>query len=97
MVATTLCVGVIGMYHSGIGGGGFMLVRDKHGRYETIDYRETAPAAASRDMYEHNQNASVLGGLAVAVPGELRGLEYLHRNYGVSHLTHIKPLNWFDP
>jgi gamma-glutamyltranspeptidase/glutathione hydrolase len=85
MVATTLCVGVVGMYHSGIGGGGFMLVRDKHGRYEAIDYRETAPAAASRDMYEHDRNASVYGGLAVAVPGELRGLEYLHRKYGVSY------------
>src|SRR5689334_1697443 len=97
MVATTLCVGVIGMYHSGIGGGGFMLVRDKHGRYETIDYRETAPAAASRDMYQHDQNASVLGGLAVAVPGELRGLEYLHRNYGVNHLVERHtPLNWLD-
>ncbi|KAK4120862.1 gamma-glutamyltranspeptidase [Parathielavia appendiculata] len=83
MVATTLCVGVIGMYHSGIGGGGFMLVRDKGGNYETIDYRETAPAAAHRDMYEHNQNASVFGGLAVAVPGELRGLEYLHKKYGL--------------
>jgi gamma-glutamyltranspeptidase/glutathione hydrolase len=84
MVATTLCVGVIGMYHSGIGGGGFMLVRDKNGAYEAIDYRETAPAAAFRDMYEHNPNASVVGGLAVGVPGELRGLEYLHRKYGVS-------------
>jgi gamma-glutamyltranspeptidase/glutathione hydrolase len=84
MVATNLCVGVIGMYHSGIGGGGFMLVRDSNGGYETIDYRETAPAAASRDMYEHDQDASVFGGLAVAVPGELKGLEYLHRKYGVS-------------
>ncbi len=74
------------MYHSGIGGGGFMLVRDKHGRYETIDYRETAPAAASQDMYEQDEQASVYGGLAVAVPGELRGLEYLHRRYGVSHV-----------
>jgi gamma-glutamyltranspeptidase/glutathione hydrolase len=83
MVATTLCVGVIGMYHSGIGGGGFMLVRDSQGGYESIDYRETAPAAATQNMYEHNQNASVYGGLAVAVPGELRGLEHLHRRYGV--------------
>ncbi|AEO71500.1 uncharacterized protein THITE_2152403 [Thermothielavioides terrestris NRRL 8126] len=83
MVATTLCVGTVGMYHSGIGGGGFMLVRDRHGRYEAIDYRETAPAAASKDMYEHDQRASMVGGLAVAVPGELRGLEYVHRKYGV--------------
>lgn len=61
-----------------------MLVRDELGRYETIDFRETAPAAASRDMYAHNRSASVLGGLAVGVPGELKGLEYLHRKYGVS-------------
>jgi hypothetical protein len=61
-----------------------MLVRDKHGRYETIDYRETAPAAASRDMYGDDDQASIIGGLAVGVPGELRGLQYLHRKYGVS-------------
>ena len=36
MVATTLCVGVVGMQHSGIGGGGFMLVRDSAGEYESI-------------------------------------------------------------
>jgi hypothetical protein len=36
MVATTLCVGVVGMQHSGIGGGGFMLVRDADGEYESI-------------------------------------------------------------
>ncbi|KAH6623024.1 gamma-glutamyltranspeptidase [Chaetomium tenue] len=82
MVSTTLCVGVIGMYHSGIGGGGFMLVRDKNGNYETIDYRETAPAAASQDMYKDDPNASVYGGLAVAVPSELKGLDHLHRKYG---------------
>lgn len=84
MVGTTLCVGVIGMYHSGIGGGGLMLVRDKDGKYESIDYRESAPAAAHRDMYRGNVNGSVFGGLAVGVPGELRGLQYLHDKYGVS-------------
>lgn len=63
-----------------------MLVRDKDGKYESIDYRETAPAAASQEMYKHDVNASVFGGLAVAVPGELRGLEYLHRKHGVSIL-----------
>lgn len=92
MVATTLCVGTIGMYHSGIGGGGFMLVRDSKGRYETIDYRETAPAAAHRDMYKDDPNASVFGGLAVGIPGELRGLEYLHNKYGVlPWKTVVKP------
>lgn len=85
MVGTTLCVGVIGMYHSGIGGGGFMLVRDRHGHYETINYRETAPAAAFQDMYAGNENGSVFGGLAVGVPGELKGLDHLHRKFGVSY------------
>lgn len=83
MVGTTLCVGVIGMYHSGIGGGGFMLVRSPNGSYESVDYREAAPAAAYEDMYEGNVMGSVIGGLAVGVPGELRGLEYLHDKYGV--------------
>jgi len=82
MVATVLCVGVIGMYHSGIGGGGFMLVRAPNGTYEFIDFRETAPAAAFQDMYNNNTNSSLYGGLASGVPGELRGLQRLHSNYG---------------
>lgn len=86
-VGAQLCVGVIGMYHSGIGGGGFMLLRDKHGNYESIDYRETAPAAAHRDMYQGNVNGSIFGGLSAGVPGELRGLEYVHTKYGVSNGT----------
>ncbi|XMA12808.1 hypothetical protein WAI453_005599 [Rhynchosporium graminicola] len=83
MVGTTLCVGVIGMQHSGIGGGGFMLVRGSDGIYESIDFRETAPAAAFRDMYKDNEIGSVVSGLASGVPGDLRGLEYLHNKYGV--------------
>ncbi|RYP63111.1 hypothetical protein DL770_009451 [Monosporascus sp. CRB-9-2] len=82
MVGTVFCVGVIGMYHSGIGGGGFALVRSSEGKYEYIDFRETAPAAAYEDMYKNNTAASLYGGLASGVPGELRGLEYIHKNYG---------------
>lgn len=52
------------MYHSGIGGGGFMLVKVPNGTFEFIDYRETAPAAASQDMFENNTEASLRGGLA---------------------------------
>lgn len=51
LVATTFCVGVIGMYHSGIHGGGFMLVRSNNGSYEFIDFRESAPAAATEVRY----------------------------------------------
>ncbi|KAG2412527.1 hypothetical protein HFD88_010084 [Aspergillus terreus] len=82
MVATMFCVGVVGMYHSGIGGGGFMLVKAPNGSYEFIDFRETAPAAAFEDMYTNNTDGSTTGGLASGVPGEVRGLEHLHKKYG---------------
>ena len=67
MVGTVFCVGVIGMYHSGIGGGGFLTLRMSNGSYETIDFRETAPAAAFEDMYKDNEDASIYGGLARSV------------------------------
>jgi gamma-glutamyltranspeptidase/glutathione hydrolase len=73
------------MYHSGIGGGGFMTVRSSNGSYEFIDFRERAPAASFELMYSpplSNVNLSLYGGLASGVPGELRGLEYLHKKYG---------------
>ena len=67
----------------GLGGGGFMIVRSSNGSYEFIDFRETAPAAATEDMYNKNVSLSLYGGLASGVPGELRGLQHLHDNYGV--------------
>ncbi|KAH8822082.1 nucleophile aminohydrolase [Xylogone sp. PMI_703] len=41
------------------------------------------PAAAFEDVYENNYNGSLFGGLASGVPGELRGLQYIHENYGI--------------
>ncbi len=61
-----------------------MLVRDGNGQYESIDFRETAPAAAYEDMYKNYSIGSIQSGLASGVPGEIRGLEYLHHKYGVS-------------
>ena len=91
MVGATFCVGVIGMYHSGIGGGGFAMLRDKQGNYEAIDFRETAPAAASEGMYDGNKDGSIFGGLAVGVPSEVRGLEYIHSKYGVRATKFVCP------
>lgn len=92
LVGTVFCVGVIGMYHSGIGGGGFLLLRDKHGEYEFVDFRETAPAKATENMYKDNVDASLTGGLASGIPGELRATEYVHKKYGVLPWDHvIKP------
>lgn len=47
------------------------------------DFRETAPAAASENMYTHDPRSSVIGGLASGVPGDVKGLEYLHAKHGV--------------
>ncbi|KAH7347187.1 gamma-glutamyltranspeptidase [Plectosphaerella cucumerina] len=82
IVATTFCIGTVAMYHSGLGGGGFLVVRSQNGTYEFVDFRETAPAAAYEDMYVDDPDQSLYGGLASGVPGEARGLEYVHKKYG---------------
>ena len=80
-VASMACLGVINMFSSGIGGGGFMVVF-AGSQTEVIDFRETAPAAAHRDMYKDLKNGSIYGGLGIGVPGELRGMELAHKRHG---------------
>lgn len=88
VISTTLCIGVVNMFSSGIGGGGFMTVRIPPSSPNTssevfnIDFREVAPALANTTMYKNDPAASLFGGLAVGVPGELRGLEEAHRRWG---------------
>ena len=66
-----------------IGGGGFMIIRTHDGRVQALDYRETAPGRASRDMYRTaGEDASVTGHLAAGVPGSVAGLVEAHRRYG---------------
>ncbi|KAI4526616.1 gamma-glutamyltranspeptidase [Schizophyllum commune Loenen D] len=84
IIAAGLCVGTINAFHSGIGGGGFLLARSGPGQYETIDFRETAPAAASETMFvdSPNKTASTIGGLAVGTPGEIAGWHLLWERHG---------------
>jgi gamma-glutamyltranspeptidase / glutathione hydrolase len=70
------------MYHSGIGGGGFMLVRAPNGTKYDVDFRESAPAGATKDLFDNNATASLVDGLSIGVPGELRGLAWLHDHFG---------------
>jgi gamma-glutamyltranspeptidase/glutathione hydrolase len=77
---------------SGLGGGGFAVLLEAGGsEAHVVDFREVAPAAASRDMYLGpdglvDPDASREGGLAVAVPAESRGLALLVSAYGrLSH------------
>lgn len=55
-----------------------------HAAYETIDFRESLPALGNSSIYSNNSDphASTVGGLAVGVPGELRGWELLHQRHG---------------
>ncbi|QPG76650.1 hypothetical protein FOA43_004042 [Brettanomyces nanus] len=89
-VTTCLCIGALDtMFSSGIGGGAF--ITSKLAGTDTdaisIDAREMAPAAASRDMFQGREIASKYGGLAVAIPGELRGLYTLYKEHGSGNLT----------
>ena len=70
-----------------IGGGGFMVIRLADGRETTIDYRETAPSAAHRDMFLDEAGSpvserSIVGPLAAGVPGSVAGLTLAQRKYG---------------
>jgi gamma-glutamyltranspeptidase / glutathione hydrolase len=69
-----------------IGGGGFMLIRFADGRTTFLDFRETAPAGASRDMYLGRDGRptrdSILGWRAAGVPGTVRGFELAAKKYG---------------
>ena len=78
-VATGMALGVVDQFNSGIGGGGFILIRLADGMVYAIDGREKAPAAATRDMYVRNGNyrpdLGRKGTLAVGVPGILSAYE----------------------
>ena len=70
-----------------IGGGGFAMVYRPGNEPVTLDFRETAPAAASRDMYLDKTGklipgASTLTARAAGVPGTVQGLSELWRCYG---------------
>ncbi|KAF9929837.1 hypothetical protein FBU30_001150, partial [Linnemannia zychae] len=81
-IASCLCIGTVNSFSAGIGGGGFMAIRLPNGTVETIDFRETAPAASYSTMFKKDPILAQKGGLSVAVPGEIRGLELAHKRHG---------------
>ncbi|MDQ6886060.1 MAG: gamma-glutamyltransferase, partial [Gemmatimonadota bacterium] len=76
-----------------IGGGGFMVIRMADGHTEALDYREVAPLAATRDMYLDANgkltDRSIVGHLAVGVPGAVAGMAEALRKYGTMPLRDV--------
>ncbi|HEX8181896.1 MAG TPA: gamma-glutamyltransferase [Pyrinomonadaceae bacterium] len=77
-----------------LGGGGFMLLRLRDGRTTAIDYREMAPAAATRNIYLDAQGkliagegSSTIGYRAAGVPGTVAGMALALKRYGSGRLT----------
>lgn len=90
-VAVAFTLGVVDTENSGIGGGCFMLIRTAKGELVAIDGRETAPAAATKDMFVRGGQAdtrlSQSGALAIGVPGALAAYELAVNRYGKSSLA----------
>lgn len=86
-IAVQFALAVVYPNAGNIGGGGFMVYRDKQGTVDALDFREAAPSKASRDMYlDEDGNAitdlSLYGQLAAGVPGTVAGMEEAHKRYG---------------
>ncbi|MGA2600153.1 MAG: gamma-glutamyltransferase [Bryobacteraceae bacterium] len=85
-VAVGFTLAVTYPFAGNIGGGGFMLIRMADGRTAFIDFRERAPAAATRNMYLDTSGKptrdSIVGWRSSGVPGSVRGFEYVHKKFG---------------
>jgi len=92
-VAAALTLGVVDPHNSGIGGGCFMVIRTADGKVTAVDGRETAPAAAHRDLYiidgKLDPNASKTGPLASGVPGALAAYDLAQRRFGRLKLADV--------
>lgn len=73
-VTLTLCIGMVNFFNSGIGGGGYItFANTKANDYLSMDFREKAPSGIDSKMFTEDY-MSKIGGLSIAVPGELKGL-----------------------
>ncbi|MET7255298.1 gamma-glutamyltransferase [Dyadobacter fermentans] len=86
-VAVQFALAVVHPSAGNIGGGGFLVLRDKDGKSYSIDFREKAPGKGHADMYLDKDGniipkASTLGRLASGVPGSVDGMVQAHAKYG---------------
>lgn len=88
-VATSLALSVVEHHFSGIGGGGFAMVRfAKTGEIVFIDYRESAPTSATKGMYE---DAKIKGIRAryTGIPGYIKGMFHMLEKYGTMTFSEV--------
>ncbi len=93
-VATSLATGVTHATSCGLGGGGFMLIYSaRTGKFYALDYRERAPLKATCTMFFHDgkpdEEMARNGGLAVAVPGEVAGLDAALSRFGTMKFQQV--------
>ncbi len=93
-VAVGFALAVVQPAAGNLGGGGFLLVRLADGRTAFVDYRETAPAHAGRDMYIRpdgtlDTGAATIGYRSAGIPGTVAGLELALRTYGTMKLADV--------
>ena len=86
-VAVNFALAVCHPSAGNIGGGGFLVYRDKSGNVKALDYREKAPSAANRDMYLDAEGKiipgkSMTGIFSVGVPGTVAGMQEMHEKLG---------------
>ena len=94
MAATELALAVSYPYAGNLGGGGFMVYRKSNGDIGSVDYREKAPLAATKDMYLDDEGnvipgKSTLGAMAVGVPGTVAGVFAVHEKFGTLSIEAI--------
>jgi len=94
MVATEMALAVSYPFAGSLGGGGFMVFRKADGEIGSLDFREKAPLASSKDMYlDENGNAipekSQVGSLAIGVPGTVAGIFAVHKKLGSLPISQI--------
>jgi gamma-glutamyltranspeptidase/glutathione hydrolase len=94
MIATELALAVAYPFAGNLGGGGFMVYRKNNGEIGSLDYREKAPLAATKNMYLDDNgdvipDKSRLGALAIGVPGTVAGVFEVHEKFGTLPLEDI--------